>query len=943
MRKNNFLKIFVSLVMCLALVLSLVACGGSGEKGEKGEDGKDGVDGVGIAAVTYEDGKLVIKYTNDKTDSFDLVIEGATAEVCAHANFSEAVELVDHKMNEDGTFVDGTYLTVCGDCGYGKIAKDVIHANEAVVKAPTCTATGYTADECTVCGLVGEKTNETAIVPHTWTDVNYTAADIESGVVCDGSEEGYTVFQHCKYCDATQTATKTEGIGHAVASWTEFKAPTVVNAGILAGTCQRCGTDVKNDELLPALNTTDYNYTLTESDDCSKASVGTYVIVVNGQEFKYEENISAVGHTLNGKPAENFVIGKTAAGLDIFAYSDKIQVVAGQEVKCGEKEVQGLFTCEKCAKPVLVMTAQYHSGVATTGGVKVNPGCTTPGYVEIDKCDLCGLVSTTTEKIYQTLPAVGHSVLVTYDYDEETGVFASITGGCTATDCTEGQINVTNRVGSVSVIKAATCTAEGRVTLTYANDDATAFLTADSITAKIPHTLNGKLASEFEDKFVDDVTGDVITVYSYNIPNISEVDDKTDAEEYSCGDYTVTKSGMYTCEVCKSPALVDLYMPHTGTWTITPAQGENECDELVTWTVACTSGDKCSKKFTEAKKPGLDHKYEYDFVVGTPAAQGEKAPASLVAKCEYCELPKTIDLGTEYDITEVAATCTSAAKTVYTYKDATGAVKTHEVVTGAALPHKLNGVNAATLADKKADGSLVYDISTPGINVFADGSELVCGNKESTTSGLYNCSDCKQAVLVDVYKGHVGNWVVTKEANCEVDGVLSILKCDDCGAAGTKAIAAKGHTYATTVIATSKTSVTLECVDCVFTGDNACNCVEGKKTVTLIPDEAKTNIVTEPTCAVDGLKTYKWTLTVGEQKINVTYNEITESYTVDHKFGSEDKAPAYYIFQIEDEYVAYKECSCCGAVELWTEFEANADKAALVAEIEAWIEENYAD
>ena len=70
---------------------------------------------------------------------------------------------------------------------------------------------------------------------------------------------------------------------------------------------------------------------------------------------------------------------------------------------------------------------------------------------------------------------------------------------------------------------------------------------------------------------------------------------------------------------------------------------------------------------------------------------------------------------------------------------------------------------------------------------------------------------------------------------------------------------------------------------------------------------------------------------------------LTESYTVPHEFDPEDKAPAYYIFQIEDEYVAYVECSCCGAVELWTEFEANADKAALKAEIEAWIEENYAD
>ena len=279
MRKSNFLKIFVSLVMCLTLVLSLVACGGT--DGKDGANGKDGADGVGIASVTYEEGKLVIKYTNDKTDSFDIAVESETA-TCDH-NYSEPVELVDHAMNEDGTFVNGTYIKVCADCGVAAVEEAVYHANKANVVAPTCVATGYTAEVCTVCGLEGEKTNETAIVDHVWTDAGYTAGDIKSGVVCVGNEDGYVAFQHCKNCDATQTATKTEGLGHDVAGWIEFKAPTVVNAGILAGTCERCGVAVKNDELLPALNTTDYTYTLEESEDCAAASVGTYVITVAGQ------------------------------------------------------------------------------------------------------------------------------------------------------------------------------------------------------------------------------------------------------------------------------------------------------------------------------------------------------------------------------------------------------------------------------------------------------------------------------------------------------------------------------------------------------------------------------------------------------------------------------------------------------------------------------------
>jgi hypothetical protein len=319
MRKNNFLKIFVSLVMCLTLVLSLVACGGTdGKDGKDGVDGKDGADGVGIADVTYEDGKLVINYTNDETDSFDIVAEAAA---CEH-NYSEPVELVKHTID-----AKGTYLTVCGECGAAALNADTIHNFETTEVAATCTAYGYTADKC-ACGFETNKVMGTELAAHEMTTNGYVT--LPGKTIC---VDGGTLLQYCKNCELTAQS-ETEGIGHKVVEYAleDANKPTTTKTGLLTGKCAQCNAAVE--EVLPALNADDYAVEVIKAKvDCQTAGEAKYTYAFNGQTFVIEGDIATADHVLAGKHASELagkINGETVYDVNIAG----IKLMTGQELTC---------------------------------------------------------------------------------------------------------------------------------------------------------------------------------------------------------------------------------------------------------------------------------------------------------------------------------------------------------------------------------------------------------------------------------------------------------------------------------------------------------------------------------------------------------------------------------------------------------------------------------
>lgn len=96
-----------------------------------------------IAEIEYNDGHI------------DKFILGDNV-TCRHENASY-IEEVAHTMKTDGTFTNGVYLFLCGDCGYAYTFVGVVHSFEKIGGASSCSDDGYTYKKCKVCGY---ETNE---------------------------------------------------------------------------------------------------------------------------------------------------------------------------------------------------------------------------------------------------------------------------------------------------------------------------------------------------------------------------------------------------------------------------------------------------------------------------------------------------------------------------------------------------------------------------------------------------------------------------------------------------------------------------------------------------------------------------------------------------------------------------------------------------------------
>lgn len=598
--------------------------GAPGKDGVDGEDGKDGADGRGISKVEFSaDGtKLVITYTDNTTQEIAIPAYGTQ---CSHENV-EYLVFEEHTSDKEGT-----YLRVCTDCGHAVIEHSSRHEyGDVKVVPPTCTTEGYTGKTCTICGHAADKTDIKEPLGHDWSDEHYVVED--GRTIC---EDGGMYVRVCSRCDLVDSRV-TAAIGHRCEDWAVSTTPTAKNAGELTGTCENCGTQQK--KTLPAFDSNEgkefYTYTVTqEKEFCTDEGKGTYSFEIDGQSFSFEVTIAGSEHTLNGKKQSEWLnASENAYSVDITG----IKEFPDDHATCTEHG-KGYYMCEECGEMVYVVTYKEHTVEEWSDKTDEEATCEADGK-QIGHCSVCDT------EVERDVPALGHSY--TYKFVKESDNTFTLIGTCTR----DGS-HVTTEKGLTGVKEEstpATCTQEGLIVYTYVKDGVE--LTIEEIIPKKPHTLNGKLATEWEN---------ADNCYDADMEGIFEcADDKATCENHG--------KGYYICEDCGEMVFVETFRGHS--YDTSEIKTSATCTEDGVREFTCST---CGGTYTE-KIPAKGHDY---VVVGSPTLPTDSTSGQVVIECsrEDCETTHTITLPALTDSSYkkqviVEAACNKEGLIRYTYE-----------------------------------------------------------------------------------------------------------------------------------------------------------------------------------------------------------------------------------------------------------------------------------
>lgn len=223
---------------------------------------------------------------------------------------------------EDGS----TWLWIDSDYVYFSVK----HKYVDTITPPTCTAQGYTAHTCSICG--------------------------------DSYKDSYT-----------------NALGHSY-SYSATTAPTTSTTGVLTGTCTRCGATTTI--TLPKLTTTDYNYSVIQAATCIANGTGRYTWKTTTYgTFSFDVTIPKTGHSYTDTvtPPTCTVQGFTTHTCSVCgdSYVDAYISALGHDYqngvcsRCGAKDstTQNPFTDVAEGKYYYnpVMWAYYHNPQITAG------------------------------------------------------------------------------------------------------------------------------------------------------------------------------------------------------------------------------------------------------------------------------------------------------------------------------------------------------------------------------------------------------------------------------------------------------------------------------------------------------------------------------------------------------------------------------------------------
>ena len=426
----------------------------------------------------------------------------------------------------------------------------------------TCTKHGkgyYTCEEC------GEMVYVDTYKEHTvaqWTDKEGEKATCDDA----GKQIGY-----CSVCE-TEVERDVPALGH---SYTYKFVKESDNTFTLIGTCTRDGSHVTTEKGLTGVKEESTPAT------CTQEGLIVYTYVKDGVELTIKETIPKKPHTLNGKPATDYANSDKNGAYD--ATVEGIIEFKGEEASCANDGTygKGYYICEECGEPIYVDTYRNHVYDPDTFEVTLEPTCTAKGEQK-GYCTVCDA------EITEEIPALGHEENWKFVRNED-GTSFTLTITCNRCNT---QISQDTNITDVEeeVTKEPSCSEEGEIVYTYTTDGKTVSV-AVSI-PKIAHTLNGELATEWEN---------ADHRYDADMEGIKEFADN----KATC---TTPGKGYYICEECGELVYVETYRKHVYDTFTDTYTNDDPCTQEGTRTYTCSV---CEKQYTE-KLPAKGHVYVED-------------------------------------------------------------------------------------------------------------------------------------------------------------------------------------------------------------------------------------------------------------------------------------------------------------------------------------------
>ncbi len=874
--------------------------GETGAQGPQGEQGEQGEPGRGIESITVNDeGKLVILYTDGTSVELEIPAAGSG---CEHEYYSVT-------LDKSTCTTHGHTLNVCikdGGCGNAYITENELdpdnHTYDETRVEPTCEEDGYVAKKCKECGFEAER-EVLEKLGHDWDEGTTTQptceedgfityicsrcgeerveeASEENGLLATGHsgiesavrltvvdegankcEDGYQILLVCSNCfEYVYEATLVEPTGHNVtADWTVTAQPATDAEGTLSGYCSACETYAN--VTLPALSEENgYSRETIREATCTQNGTDRYSITVGGWSGSFEVKTSTQ-HTYNG----------IVMDLDAKYTADQVEYVFPNALASCLENGQGYFTCDDCGLTYLVTVVGDHAYTEEDLIEEVPSTCTERGYKKY-ACSVC------LEEVTVWLDLLDH--VYAYTYDPESQTITAVCENC-------GDTSVIESVTSAEEVRVeATCESEGYYYWTYTFTDLEgeeqSGETVKTVIPKKNHHYNGY---EFD-------VNDPDAVYEIKYVDTTFGNSPTDC--------LTQGKGAFTCDDCGEQFLVNIIGNHEYELTDTVA---SSCTESGYFVYTCAV---CGESYTEENPEDPAHGHSYDVNV---AVKEDGEGVTLTFTCSECGDSYERDADS-YEVVRTEPTCEAEGQVVYKYKYTVDGEQFEDSVVAEILPKTPYHTNGAG-TQIYVDGSKVYTVS--------DVDEMFGNTPAScleTGYGYFTCTHCGEKFLIEITGDHAYGEEITVPPTCETDGETYQI-CSVCGDKHVIATVEKlGHSYSYEVVSEpsegAEGKLVATCAHCGGTVEYVLPALSEENGYTV-------TVVTEATCANEGVVRYSIEIKDAEGVVVYTYEKTVVAPMADHTQGDRVYTWQYGGF----EYTGYY-CEECGQVIVTAKTEITA-------------------
>ncbi len=704
---------------------------------------------------------------------------------------------------------------------YAKWEKSDFHtcvASDWIIKTnATCKDEGLQVKLCVVdyCKAVMESKPIPISEKHAKT---YTVEEDLKPATC--SEKGsYISATYCTLCNRRTSAKEVTLEIDKNAHVYENGVLTKVDSGFnFAARCSICKDDVS------LANVEVETEILTEAT-CTTAGEIKYVYPHLGGATTATETVPALGHKLAGVTIEDKVYSEITH-KEILA---KVELFVNDKA-CGEV-IDGLYCCETCNAYCNIQVEKPHVG---QWNIKDAPTCHKAGKERLDLCSACG-----TRWIQRDVAPTGKhtfiegQIALAKDGDKFNLVnpCVNVDNGCVAATVIRDDVPVTEEF-----FISDNCYNPDIIRYSYNYMGSTAIL--DVVTAS-GHFLNGVRASSLADE-------EGWFHYSLITPQGTEGGIKMFADRVlACEE---TSNAYYNCTCCGEPVSVQVYRPHSGSWSVVTA---STCTVPGVKKFSC---DHCDYTETDTLEL-IDHKYSWKLIIDA-AEDAPIKPFALAGTCYCGDSVKRENVLVTTNISK-RPTCYSEGEIIYSHE-----FEGMTYYLSEKIPMTDHYMDNAVVDTNSIFDYAEYVVSGK-IKIHA-GQKVVC-DPDATFRGFFVCTKCEEVITVAVRRVHSGEIVesVSPESTECIKVGTRHLDCVYSGCSGTEPVPFEevDHKFRVDVIPTGDDH-TVRLV-CTVPG---CGCVEEYVNVPYV----NINVITLATCCAEGVIQYIFVS--GDKTYDITNN-----------------------------------------------------------------------